>query len=791
MYDGWVLAAAALCACMSVVSAQALDKYDIGRPLTVCTASIQNFGARCNGSPAPEFQHEREPIGPVPENGWCAAGEDFCGYDVDVWSNVAERMGLKETKDYVRVCLGEGGFSYMIDSLAGENSTYGVCDIGVSSITASTEREARGITFSRATFRSGLAILVHAPLMQRGMWAFFDPLHYYVWIALVVTIIVIPFFVFFFEAVFAKWTAYMRGESLEIANGLVQCLWHSVSHTLSIDVFHVRSMPARIITAAYAFLVLILTNTYTANLAAFLTVTQLDTPMSNVADLRGKTVATVEPYLERLYRNHHIIASTSDGWDYDVMISKLRRGDYAAVISDDTQLISRAYSDDACSLHILGDTIEPFDLAIAFNRNFPSDAFRFAVSSTLLDLQEGGVLSEILEDHKPPEPQCVVEATEFSETNQVAISSLWGLWVILAMAVVLAAIAGAFEYVQKRQKQHEDADKMRQRAAAFRTALPGATSLSRVTAAFWTTIDKSKRQSSANAGGAVATAAGASAVASAPPPTKAQGALWTRAARASKDQEVGAAGSAGGPAAGTAGTSHRKNNLAAAYSVGGSIEATPSGRPSFVPLMPLCSLPTSEVLDVFTCPPSVALPAHAPSAAAAGDGALGGPLARARASRTGSANSRHPFSRQTSHNSVDPSLGVHSTACRSEAGRSDTLDPAPDMHDAPRAHAAHDVHAEDLDGLRNSAHDVTDSGLLRGLPLACMDGDDMAMPHSMATGVVGTAAVPTDLMAGTFGLSNDLDSELEELNLIVQAVAQRVSVLLRTRQQERQKSRLQ
>ena len=59
--------------------------------------------------------------------------------------------------------------------------------------------------FSRATHRSALAILVHAPLKQRGMWAFFDPLHYYVWVALVVTIIVVPFFVFFFEAVFAKW----------------------------------------------------------------------------------------------------------------------------------------------------------------------------------------------------------------------------------------------------------------------------------------------------------------------------------------------------------------------------------------------------------------------------------------------------------------------------------------------------------------------------------------------------------------------------------------------------------
>lgn len=120
-------------------------------------------------------------------------------------SQVAATMDLEEGVDYERVCLGEGGFQYMLSSLVGENTTLGVCDMGVSSITASTEREERGIRFSRATHRSALAILVHAPLKQRGMWAFFEPLHLYVWMALLGTVVVIPFFVFFFEAVFARW----------------------------------------------------------------------------------------------------------------------------------------------------------------------------------------------------------------------------------------------------------------------------------------------------------------------------------------------------------------------------------------------------------------------------------------------------------------------------------------------------------------------------------------------------------------------------------------------------------
>lgn len=65
--------------------AQSLAAYNITRPLRICTASIQNFGARCNGAPAEAFEQAVVPKGPVPEGGWCAADDDFCGYDIDVW----------------------------------------------------------------------------------------------------------------------------------------------------------------------------------------------------------------------------------------------------------------------------------------------------------------------------------------------------------------------------------------------------------------------------------------------------------------------------------------------------------------------------------------------------------------------------------------------------------------------------------------------------------------------------------------------------------------------------------
>ena len=251
--------------------------WNITEPLRVCTASIQDFGARCNGAPDPSLEEAVKPLGPVPAgHGWCPLGEDFCGYDVAVFKcaptlelrisialdhrrpvlppltvrrqttcmllicalmrpsmaahacsrgraacrslrhlatgpqathaprrAMAQQVGLVEGRDYMHVCMGELGFKTMLDELSGGNRTLGRCDIGASAITATVEREEAGITFSRATHRSALAILTYAPLKKRGMWAFFQPLHINVWIALLGTILVTPFFVFFFESIFS------------------------------------------------------------------------------------------------------------------------------------------------------------------------------------------------------------------------------------------------------------------------------------------------------------------------------------------------------------------------------------------------------------------------------------------------------------------------------------------------------------------------------------------------------------------------------------------------------------
>ena len=69
-------------------------------------------------------------------------------------------------------------------------------------------------------------------------------------------------------------------------------LWESLCHVLHIDHMRVFAVPARIVVAAYAFVVLVFSNTYLANLAAFLTADRLNTQSRTLRDLWGKPVGT-------------------------------------------------------------------------------------------------------------------------------------------------------------------------------------------------------------------------------------------------------------------------------------------------------------------------------------------------------------------------------------------------------------------------------------------------------------------------------------------------------------------
>ena len=76
------------------------------------------------------------------------------------------------------------------------------------------------------------------------------------------------------------------------------------------------------------------------------------------------------------------------------MISGMKAGRYAAVISDATQVVPRADADPTCSLHVLDEELGKFDLSLAFRKGFSTDYPGLVddISSALLHLGEAECL---------------------------------------------------------------------------------------------------------------------------------------------------------------------------------------------------------------------------------------------------------------------------------------------------------------------------------------------------------------------------------------------------------------
>lgn len=93
----------------------------------------------------------------------------------------------------------------------------------------------------------------------------------------------------------------------------------------------------------------------------------------------------------RLTGNHGVLMCT--GWDHQRLTQKLLQGNYKAVISDSTQLVSISNKDEGCNLYILPDRILPFDIALAFAKGFPYPELKEGVDAAIVQLQEGGILT--------------------------------------------------------------------------------------------------------------------------------------------------------------------------------------------------------------------------------------------------------------------------------------------------------------------------------------------------------------------------------------------------------------
>ena len=311
----------------------------------------------------------------------------------------------------------------------------GTCDAGIGSITITLAREEEGIIFSYPIMSSGLGIAVRASAPGSKGWAWIQPFSWDLWLAVGITILIFPILLFVIEFGSLK----RRIHRKDLKKGLMASTTRTLVTLMSLEPLEVSAFGAKVAALFFLFMALILINTYTANLAAVLTVNKISSSINSVEQLRGKAVATNDIYIPRLRARYGIIATEVETEPEELMnlMQEIIAANLAAVITDAPSLWVTAPLVPNCQVRVLQQEIEPFSYGIAFKPG-TNETIISNFSEFLLTLQEEGDLERLIKTFlNPPTDLAKCEGGTASGGNTaVTFYSLYGLWVLLGGSLV-------------------------------------------------------------------------------------------------------------------------------------------------------------------------------------------------------------------------------------------------------------------------------------------------------------------------------------------------------------------
>jgi len=143
------------------------------------------------------------------------------------------------------------------DVIAQLDQANGTCNAAVTGITITIARQDLGIEFSYPYLSSGLGIMVRSSPASPSGWNWITPFSVWLWVAVILTIMLFPLFIFVIEFGSLK----KRIHSSDVLPGVQEATFRSIWTVLGLETFQVSSLGARLASITFAFLALILVNT--------------------------------------------------------------------------------------------------------------------------------------------------------------------------------------------------------------------------------------------------------------------------------------------------------------------------------------------------------------------------------------------------------------------------------------------------------------------------------------------------------------------------------------------------
>ncbi|XP_032400991.1 glutamate receptor 4a isoform X1 [Xiphophorus hellerii] len=402
--------------------------------------------------------------------------DQYEGYCVDLASEIAKHIGIK----YKISIVPDGKYgardpeTKIWNGMVGE-LVYGKAEIAVAPLTITLVRE-EVIDFSKPFMSLGISIMIKKPQKSKpGVFSFLDPLAYEIWMCIVfayigvsvVLFLVSRFSPYEWHAEEPEEGATEQGPTDQPPNefGIFNSLWFSLGAFMQqgCDISP-RSLSGRIVGGVWWFFTLIIISSYTANLAAFLTVERMVSPIESAEDLAKQTeiaYGTLDSGSTKEFFRRSKIAVYEKMWSYmksaepsvftrttaeGVARVRKSKGKYAFLLESTMNEYTEQRK--PCDTMKVGGNLDSKGYGIATPKG---SLLRNAVNLAVLKLNEQGLLDKLKNKWWYDKGECGSGGGDSKDKSSQALSlsNVAGVFYILVGGLGLAMLVALVEFCYK------------------------------------------------------------------------------------------------------------------------------------------------------------------------------------------------------------------------------------------------------------------------------------------------------------------------------------------------------
>ncbi|XP_059618967.1 glutamate receptor ionotropic, kainate 2-like [Phlebotomus argentipes] len=390
----------------------------------------------------------------------------YTGYSLDLMDGIAKILGfayrieLVPDNRYGSLNKVTKKWDGLVKQLLDRKADLAICDLTI------TYDRRTAVDFTMPFMTLGISILYAKPVKQPpDLFSFLSPLSLDVWIYMASAYLGVSVLLFALARMAPDdWEnphpCNTEPEEVENIWNMRNCTWLTMGSIMGqgSDILP-KAISTRLVAGMWWFFALIMLSSYTANLAAFLTMERMDATIESAEDLAKQSKikygaviggSTLQMFKESNFSTYQRMWAAMENArpsvfakDNNEGMERVKKGKRLyAFLMESTTL--EYITERNCDLMQVGGLLDSKGYGIAMPVNSP---YRTAISGAVLKMQEEGKLHQ-LKTKWWKDGRCKSETTSSSDSAaELGIDNVGGVFVVLASGCSVALMIGIFEFL--------------------------------------------------------------------------------------------------------------------------------------------------------------------------------------------------------------------------------------------------------------------------------------------------------------------------------------------------------